>query len=96
MLKREPGARPTAEQLLSRVTGYDIATTSRLSLFGDCCANKLVPRKEFEKIIRYYNRSFEDMQIISTSLREANKSNSALRAQVELLQMHLSTEQVSP
>jgi len=46
MLEHDPAARPTAKQLLLRVTGYDVSTTSGLSLFGDCCRNILTSEKE--------------------------------------------------
>jgi serine/threonine protein kinase len=44
LLANDPAMRPTAKQLLHRITGYDLSesTTSKHSVFGDCCKSLFV------------------------------------------------------
>jgi serine/threonine protein kinase len=51
MLVHDPEERPTARELLIRVTGYDVSQmiTSKHSVFGDCCRSQFVLSKEHER-----------------------------------------------
>jgi hypothetical protein len=51
MLAHDPEVRPSAKELLIRVTGYDVSQmiTSKHSIFGDCCRSHFISSKEHER-----------------------------------------------
>jgi hypothetical protein len=83
MLMEEPSARPTAEQLLIRVTGYDLShmTNSKHSIFRECCrSNFSFNRDQDASIIHAKNQAqeFEEelgkLRARVVELRVANKN----------------------
>jgi chromosome segregation ATPase len=51
MLRKDPKARPTAEQLLIRFIGYDYGGQNKLraTIFGDCCRRVIIPERSLEE-----------------------------------------------
>jgi serine/threonine protein kinase len=51
MLAHDPEVRPTAKELLIRVTGYDVSQmlTAKHSVFGDCCRSHFISYKEHKR-----------------------------------------------
>ncbi|KAF2823346.1 kinase-like protein [Ophiobolus disseminans] len=80
MLLREPAARPTAEQLLTRVTAYDLATISRLSLFGNCCKSILVTRKSHQIFERNRRDLEKQLQVTKEQLESERDDMDRLRS----------------
>jgi serine/threonine protein kinase len=72
MLANDPEARPTAKELLFRVTGYDQAQmiTSTHSLFGVCCRSYFISSKEKEREISGYANTIND---IHSDLQKAHE-----------------------
>lgn len=79
MLTENPANRPTADELLTRVTGYDLADSKRTrrSIFGECCANVFVSKQQLQS----GKPSLEDeVQKLKFELEEVKKSRDEERS----------------
>jgi serine/threonine protein kinase len=94
MLARDPEARPTAKELLARVTGYDLArigetklSKTRCSLFGDCCRNDFVASKKIESYTDTIDRMSSDLQRAHEELaQKEGQMNSFVKERTALIQ----------
>lgn len=73
MLTRDSSRRPTANELLIRVTGYDLADTkpTRQPIFGECCANDFVPSRQLQ---RGSSSLKDEIRELKAELEEVKKS----------------------
>jgi len=99
MLMREPSARPTAEQLLTRVTAYDLSAFSRFTLFGDCCRNIFISKTAHETDGNMYKAEIQGLRstLESTraSLEKEQQKNATLVSIREATHARLVVEQAS-
>lgn len=64
MLVHDPAMRPTAKQLLTRITGYELsqADPSKRLIFCKCCQSLLVSQQQHEHVMQGYKRTIEGLQ----------------------------------
>jgi serine/threonine protein kinase len=83
MLAHDPEVRPTAQELLIRVTGYDISQmiTSKHSVFGDCCRGHFVSPQQRERDRYMYTSAITDLRSDLQRAHEdlAEKDNQIIR-----------------
>jgi serine/threonine protein kinase len=101
MLTRDPALRPTAKQLLVRVTGYDLAhaSTSGYSLFSDCCKSQFIRIKDHERDIARYKRNINnlisDNEWAHTQLKDSQILNRRIAEERDNCKQQLLDAQVS-
>jgi hypothetical protein len=101
MLTRDPALRPTAKQLLVRVTGYDLAheSTSGYSLFSDCCKSQFIRAQDYERAIAVYKSSITDLQSnlerVCLELDYSHTENRSIVQDRNLLRQRYTKEHVS-
>lgn len=81
MLKKDPSKRPTAHEVLTRVTGYDLADArpGKQPVFGRCCATSLVSDQQREEEAAPMHRK---IRILGEELRDSRANERGLRQQV--------------
>jgi hypothetical protein len=84
MLKVDALARPTAKQLLVRMSGYDIAST-KPSIFGDCCANVFVNNKHHMDLSRMRKEVYKLQVELSQVVKDRDEKQADCH---RLLTMH--------
>ncbi|KAH8726791.1 kinase-like domain-containing protein [Phaeosphaeriaceae sp. PMI808] len=75
MLTEDSAMRPSAEQVLIRLIGYDLSTKhmSTNSIFGDCCKRLLVSAQQYETDkLKYENTINEQALKLNHAFTEAN------------------------
>jgi serine/threonine protein kinase len=77
MLAKDPAMRPTAKQILVRVTGYDVAemVTSKHSIFGSCCKSLFISVEQRRQDILVSKTKTEQLQL------DLRRSNTRLKEQ---------------
>jgi serine/threonine protein kinase len=101
MLVRDPAMRPTAKQLLVRVTGYDLSEmiTSKHSIFGSCCRNLFISVEQHRSDALSYKTRIEQLQLnlrrSSIRLEEQEKDLLSLVQQRKAADAQLAVQKAS-
>jgi serine/threonine protein kinase len=100
LLKRDPAVRPTAKQLLIRVTGYDLSelTISKHSVFGDCCKNLFVTIEQYQADALLHKTELQNLQFelkrFNSKLEEQRKDLASLIHQRDAANAELVAQRV--
>lgn len=98
LLSKNPDARPTATQLLTRVTGYDIAhlTKFKNSIFDECCRNEFRSREQRENEAVALRQAHQNLQEkadqVTRSRAQLQSVEAAYEAALSELKANLETE----
>jgi hypothetical protein len=99
MMARDPEVRPTAKELLIRVTGYDVAhmIKAKHSLFGDCCRGNFMSSKEREREKLGYTNTINhirsDLQRAYENLTEKNQQGTRVIEEYRVISARLRVAQ---
>lgn len=92
MLNKDAALRPTAHEILTRVTGYDLADSrpEKQPIFGRCCTTSFVSDQQRREEAISTNRK---MQLLKEELRRMHNEKHDLRQQLDEVQLDFQDSQ---
>jgi serine/threonine protein kinase len=101
LLSKDPAMRPTAEQLLLRITGYNLSelVASKHSIFGNCCKSLFVSvaQRQADTLIKntIIERLHFELRRSNLRLEEQMKDCTSLIQQREVARVDLAAQKAS-
>jgi hypothetical protein len=90
MLRTDASARPTAKQLLIRISGYDIAST-KPSIFGKCCAVSFVTEEQCKDSVMSFKTEIQKLQ---SELGQVEKAKNVMQEEYyRLFDLHQKSDE---